>query len=86
MSKTNPAKTDLSFEEALKQLESIVETMEGGNVPLDELVAKFEKGTELLRHCQRKLGEAELKVEKLKQASPTLQTEEFEITNDSAQG
>lgn len=56
----------LSFEEALKQLESIVETMESGDVPLAELLAKYEQGTKLLKVCESRLKDAEMKIELLK--------------------
>ncbi len=57
----------LSFEAALGKLESIVEAMEGGDVPLAELLAKFEEGSKLLKVCEARLKEAELKIEQLKQ-------------------
>ena len=57
-----------SFEEALKELEAVVRDMEGGNLPLDELLAGFEKGVGLLRYCEKKLGEAEGKIAVLTQS------------------
>jgi exodeoxyribonuclease VII small subunit len=61
-----PKKTDtISFEDALGRLESIIESMESGDTPLADLVAKFEEGSTLLKVCQTKLKEAELKIEKL---------------------
>lgn len=56
----------LSFEAALAKLESIVESMESGEVPLAELLAKFEEGTKLLKTCESRLKDAELKIEQLK--------------------
>ena len=56
---------DLPFEEALKKLESIVETMESDDLPLETLLARFEEGTRLAQVCQAKLAEAELKIQKL---------------------
>jgi exodeoxyribonuclease VII small subunit len=56
----------LSFETALTKLETIVESMESGDVPLADLLAKFEEGNTLLRHCEKRLKEAELKIEQLK--------------------
>jgi len=53
------------FEEALKNLESIVDAMEAGDLPLEMLLARFEEGTRLIRICQAKLEEAELKIQKL---------------------
>ncbi len=59
-------KTDtISFEDALGRLESIIESMESGDTPLADLVAKFEEGSTLLKVCQAKLQAAELKIEKL---------------------
>ncbi len=56
----------LSFEAALGQLETIVESMESGEVPLAELLAKFEEGTKLLKVCESRLKDAELKIEQIK--------------------
>ena len=62
----NTAKTDsLPFEEALEKLESIVEAMESGELPLESLLAKYEEGTRLAKICQSKLSEAELKIQQL---------------------
>ncbi len=55
-----------SFETALERLEAIVESMESGEVPLAELLAKFEEGNTLLKTCESRLKEAELKIEQLK--------------------
>ena len=60
-------KAKLSFEAALGRLETIVESMESGEVPLAELLAKFEEGTRLVQVCQSRLAEAEVKVQKLEQ-------------------
>ncbi len=57
----------LSFEAALAKLEAIVDAMEQGEVPLAELLAKYEDGTKLLKICEGRLKDAELKIEKLKQ-------------------
>ena len=56
---------ELPFEEALKKLESIVESMESDDLPLEKLLAQFEEGTRLAEHCQAKLSEAELTIQKL---------------------
>lgn len=56
----------LSFETALLKLETIVDSMEEGEVPLAELLAKYEDGTKLLKICEARLQEAELKIEQLK--------------------
>ena len=56
----------LTFETALAKLETIVESMESGQVPLAELLAKFEEGNKLLKVCEGRLKDAEMKIEQLK--------------------
>lgn len=74
----------LTFEEALSQLETIVETMESGEVPLAELLAKFEEGTKLLKTCETRLKDAELRIEQLKkQKDGTVAFEKFETERDA---
>jgi exodeoxyribonuclease VII small subunit len=73
----------LSFEAALAQLETIVESMESGEVPLAELLAKFEHGTKLLKVCEARLKDAELKIEQLKkQKDGSLVLEKFEADRE----
>lgn len=57
--------TDETYEEALAKLESIIEEMEDGSIPLADLVAHFEEGAKLLKICQNKLKAAELKINQL---------------------
>ena len=67
------------FEEALKKLETIVEAMESGDLPLETLLARYEEGTKLAQICQAKLAEAELKIQKLeKTAAGEMKLEPFE--------
>jgi exodeoxyribonuclease VII small subunit len=56
---------ELSFERALKELESIVERLEKGAVELEESIAIYERGEALREHCDRLLKQAEARVEKL---------------------
>lgn len=73
------ADAKISFETALEKLESIVESMESGDVPLAELLARFEEGTRLLKVCEARLKDAELKIEQLKkQKDGSLAFERFE--------
>lgn len=58
-----------SFEEELAQLETIVSGLENGNVPLVELVARYEEGMKHLKNCQAKLADAELRIEQLRSVS-----------------
>ena len=54
-----------SFEEAMAELEKIVKAIEGGQVPLAESLAQYEKGIELISHCQKTLSAAEQKIARL---------------------
>ena len=67
--KAAPAQTaggkDLSFEEAVKKLEGIVESMESDELPLETLLARYEEGMRLAKVCQSKLTDAELKIQQL---------------------
>jgi len=75
--------TKLSFEDALGKLESIVESMESGDVPLAELLARFEEGNKLLTVCEARLKDAELKIEQLKkQKDGKIAFEKFETTRE----
>jgi exodeoxyribonuclease VII small subunit len=55
------------YEDALRRLETIVDEMENGDLPLESLLARFEEGTRLAQLCQTRLAEAELKVQQLEQ-------------------
>lgn len=63
--KSAPLKT-VTFEDALQELEDIVASLERGEVSLDDAIAAFERGTQLKSHCQTRLEEARMKVEKIK--------------------
>jgi exodeoxyribonuclease VII small subunit len=72
----------LSFESALSKLEAIVESMELGEVPLADLLAKFEEGNKLLRHCETRLKDAELKIEQLKKERDGVVFTKFETERE----
>lgn len=55
----------LSFEAALQELETIVSELETGDVDLEKSIKVYERGTALKAHCEAKLREAEMKVEKI---------------------
>ncbi|MEN5275990.1 exodeoxyribonuclease VII small subunit [Brucella sp. TWI432] len=64
-----PSNTDIavmSFEDALKQLEKIVDALERGDVPLEESIRIYERGEALKKHCDTLLKSAEDKVEKIR--------------------
>ncbi|HVC54182.1 MAG TPA: exodeoxyribonuclease VII small subunit [Stellaceae bacterium] len=55
----------MSFEDALAELEQIVRRLEGGQVRLDDAIQSYERGTQLKRHCERKLSEAQQRVDRI---------------------
>ena len=55
----------MSFEAALAELETLVRSLEQGQIGLDQSIAAYERGTALKRHCAQKLKAAELRVEQL---------------------
>ncbi|MCY4591811.1 MAG: exodeoxyribonuclease VII small subunit [Alphaproteobacteria bacterium] len=56
----------LSFEDALAELEEIVSRLEGGQGSLNDAIEAYERGSILKRHCQAKLEEARLRVERIR--------------------
>jgi exodeoxyribonuclease VII small subunit len=63
------SKAAMPFEEAMSKLESVVEAMESGELPLESLIAKYEEGVKLAKVCQEKLAEAELKIQQLEKSA-----------------
>ena len=61
--KAGVAVGELKFEAALAELEQIVQNMEGGRLPLEESLAAYRRGSELLQHCQQQLGDAERQIQ-----------------------
>jgi exodeoxyribonuclease VII small subunit len=56
---------NLSFEEALAELQDLVKRLERGDNKLDDAIRSYERGALLKRHCEAKLREAQLKVDKI---------------------
>ncbi len=54
-----------SFEQAMEQLEKIVEELEAGDLPLEKAMQKFEEGMQLTKFCTRKLDDTEKKIDLL---------------------
>ncbi len=75
----------LKFEDALRELEALVESMEQGNLSLEESLKAFERGIELTRNCQKSLEEAEQKVEILTQKQGVLEAQPFANESDDRQ-
>lgn len=61
--KPDPPNSEASFEDCLAELESIVDAMENDSLPLEELILRYEKGSQILRHCEAVLATARAKVE-----------------------
>ncbi|EIZ79561.1 exodeoxyribonuclease VII small subunit [Novosphingobium sp. Rr 2-17] len=57
----------LSFEDALRALETIVRQLESGDVPLEDSIALYEKGDRLRQHCQKRLDAAQVRIERIVQ-------------------
>lgn len=67
---------DLTFEQALAELEQIVKTLESGNIELDKSIAQYERGEKLKEYCSQKLQEAEARVEKINLSNGEIQNVE----------
>lgn len=65
MSDKDTAIEKMSFEQALAELEGIVEKLERGDAPLEESINIYQRGAQLKAHCETKLKNAQLKVEKI---------------------
>lgn len=57
-----PPIADMKFETAIAELEHIVSSMENGKLELDASIAAYRRGTELMKHCQAQLTEAEAQI------------------------
>jgi exodeoxyribonuclease VII small subunit len=79
MAKAQTALENVSFEQALKELETIVRKLESGSGDLESSINEYVRGTELKSYCEAKLKDAKLKVEKvLKSQDGTLKTQPFD--------
>ncbi len=73
------AKKKLSFEEALKQLETVAEQIEDGHIGLEESITKYEEGMALVKQCRQILAKAEQRIQRLQQRSDgTLEAADFD--------
>lgn len=69
----------LSFEKAMTELEQIIRNLEGGKVSLEDSIAAYERGASLKKHCEAKLNDARMKIEKISLGpNGTLSTQPFE--------
>lgn len=65
MTAAKAAIDNLSFEKAMDELESIVRNLESGKTTLEESISAYERGVVLKNHCEQKLREAQMKIEKI---------------------
>ncbi len=70
---------DMSFEEAMRALETVVGRLESGDAPLEESISLYEKGAELKKHCEAKLRAAELKVAQITEGPEGVSAKSAEI-------
>ena len=63
----------LTFEEAMKELEKLVDSLDEGDISLDEAISAYDRGSKLKDYCQKKLHEAKMKVETI-QSSDNIDT------------
>ncbi len=63
--KTKTQGKEPKFEESLERLEALVQEMESGDLPLEDILKKYEEGNRLIRLCAAKLNEAEQRIEVL---------------------
>ncbi len=69
----------LNFEKALANLEKLVEEMEQGELSMEDMLKRFEKGIALTTECQQALQKAELKVKELVEKNGKLLEKDFEL-------
>ena len=62
---SNSKKKSLNFESTLSEIEKIIESLEEGNLSLEDSIEAYEKGISLTKACQKMLSDAELKIKKL---------------------
>ncbi|PYL50293.1 MAG: exodeoxyribonuclease VII small subunit [Verrucomicrobia bacterium] len=88
-SKSKPREAELNFEGAMDRLEKIVEQMESGKLPLEDLIVRYEEGMNLVKVCQERLAKAEQKIEIIARNSadfePTPETTEQAAGADDSQ-
>jgi exodeoxyribonuclease VII small subunit len=78
MSKTTKKAGTVSFEQAIQRLEKIVAEMEAAELPLEDVLKRYEEGSRLVQFCSQKLEEAEKKIELLtKKADGSVELKPF---------
>jgi exodeoxyribonuclease VII small subunit len=84
-SKLKQREAELTFEGAMDRLETIVEQMEAGKMPLEDLIVRYEEGMNLVKTCQERLASAEQKIEIItRNSAGKAIVKDFEATQESA--
>src|SRR5215470_16408535 len=84
-SKPKPREAELNFEGAMDRLEKIVEQMESGKLPLEDLIVRYEEGMNLVKICQERLAKAEQKIEIIaRNSAGNAVVKDFEATREPA--
>src|SRR6266487_6656435 len=82
-SKPKPREAEPNFEGAMDRLEKIVEQMESGKLPLEDLIVRYEEGMKLVKICQERLANAEQKIEIIaRNSAGKTVVKEFEPTQE----
>jgi exodeoxyribonuclease VII small subunit len=76
--KQSEDKVELSFEQALANLEEIIQRMESGEAPLDSLITNYQNGIRMLKFCRKKIESAEMKIKKVQEKNGELIEETFD--------
>jgi len=83
-SKSKPREAEPNFEGAMDRLEKIVEQMESGKLPLEDLIIRYEEGMKLVKTCQERLANAEQKIEIItRNSAGKAVVKEFEPTQEA---
>ena len=84
-SKPKQRETERNFESAMDRLEAIVEQMESGKLPLEDLIVRYEEGMNLVKICQERLANAEQKIEIIaRNSAGKAVVKDFEATSEPA--
>ncbi len=69
----------MKFEDALAELETIVQKLESGDAKLDEAIANYERGAALKKHCEAKLAEAQARIDKITKSAGGIAAEPADL-------
>jgi exodeoxyribonuclease VII small subunit len=82
----SPVAAEISFEEALKKLGSIVQAMESDDLPLEKLLSNYEEGMRMYQTCQSRLAAAEIRIQQIERdAAGRLHVKPLDIPSNNPQ-